>query len=406
MQINLFESLWYNLRKTMKISIITTAFPRWENDFRGIFIFKAAQTIAKKGNQVTVVAMHNPGAKTRELIDQVTVIRPQYAPEKLEILQKDSAGIPAVWKKHPLARLLIIPFFFVHVVACIKTSRNTDIIHANWTLSGFAALIASKILNKKYILTVQGSDIFEGKKIPLVRNVTKTVLNQAGMVIALSSGLAHEVENFGIATSKVKIIPNGVDTTQFSYQERDTPNPNILYVGSLIPRKGLDFLIRSIPILLKQNPNVTLTVIGEGEQRQEYEELANFLGISDKVFFLGTQTQDEVSIIMRNAAVFCMPSLEEGQGVVFVEALASGTPCVGSRVGGIPDVISNDVGILVPPGDEKAIANAIYDLISDTERWKVFSRASRKRAETKFDWNKIADEILSVYQGVSGDRNE
>ena len=85
----------------MKICIATTAFPRWQNDFRGIFVYEAARALVKQGCQVKVVAMHNPSAKTHEVLDGIEIIRPPYAPQKCEILQRDSAGIPSAWKTYP-----------------------------------------------------------------------------------------------------------------------------------------------------------------------------------------------------------------------------------------------------------------------------------------------------------------
>jgi glycosyltransferase involved in cell wall biosynthesis len=105
---------------------------------------------------------------------------------------------------------------------------------------------------------------------------------------------------------------------------------------------------------------------------------------------------------MRKSGVFVLPSYEEGQGVVLVEALASGTPCVGTTAGGIPDVVTEDVGAVVPPGDVSALAQAIIQTLVDPVRWETLCRQARQRAETVYDWDQIAQGLISIYKEVIG----
>ena len=100
---------------------------------------------------------------------------------------------------------------------------------------------------------------------------------------------------------------------------------------------------------------------------------------------------------MRQARLFVLPSYEEGQGVVLVEALASGTPCVGSTAGGIPDVVTPDVGAVVEPGDADALAKAIVAIIANDQRWEVLSVGARQRAETIYNWDLIAQQFVNIY---------
>jgi glycosyltransferase involved in cell wall biosynthesis len=108
---------------------------------------------------------------------------------------------------------------------------------------------------------------------------------------------------------------------------------------------------------------------------------------------------------MRASRLFVLPSIEEGQGVVLMEALASGTPCVGSRVGGIPDVVTEDVGRLVEPGDAPALAEAIRAYLTDKDLWEKASAAGRQRVLEFYDWNHLADEISAVYAEVLAERS-
>ena len=149
----------------MKVCIATTAFPRWQGDFRGIFVFEAARALVKMGCQVKVVAMHNPGSSQRETLDGIEVVRPSYFVQKWEILQRDSAGIPAAWKSNHWARLLLVPFLFTHAAALVREAKNCDLIHTNWTLSAIAAWAGYPLHHKPFLVTVQGSDIYQAPRI-------------------------------------------------------------------------------------------------------------------------------------------------------------------------------------------------------------------------------------------------
>ena len=384
----------------MKVCIVTTAFPRWAGDFRAIFVYEAAQALKRQGCTVRVIAMHNPGAKTHEYMDGIEVIRPQYAPEHWEVLQKDSAGIPAAWKKNPLARLLMIPFLIVHTLAIARYAADCEIIHANWTLSAAAAWASAWLHRKPWVVTVQGSDIFQAPKIGLVRRITRAALRRTERVIALSRSLATATAALDIPAENITVVPNGVNLTNFPYQPEAPRQPIILYVGSLISRKAPNVLIDAMPEVLKHCPHYRLVMIGEGEMRTDLEAQIARLGLADHICLTGTQTQQQVGEWMRQARLFVLPSYEEGQGVVLVEALASGTPCVGSTAGGIPDVVTPDVGAVVEPGDADALAKAIVAVIANDQRWEVLSFGARQRAETIYSWDLIAQLLIKIYQSA------
>ncbi len=381
----------------MKVCITTTAFPTHEEDQRGTFILEAARAIQRAGVHVRVLAIHSPGAKKHEIWDGIEIFRTQYLPERWEILQSEGGGLPEIWKKNPWAKLAIIPFLIVHTIQTAIKSRDCDIIHANWTLSAAAAWAGAWIHRKPMVATVQGSDIFQAAKIPVVRQFTYLALRKMKKILALSQALRNEVLAIGLPDGKIEIVPNGVDLNRFPIGESHR-DPLILYVASLIKRKGPEFLLQAFRGLQNKIPNVQLVMIGDGPQRSELESMADSLGISTNIQFLGWQNQQQVSLWMRKAKVFVLPSVEEGLGVVLLEALASGTPCVGTNVGGIPDVISPEVGILVPPKKIDSLQIVIQKMLTDEKDWAQFSLKARQRAENVYDWNRIAKRITSIYQ--------
>lgn len=383
--------------KKMKVCIATTAFPRWFGDHHGTFVYQAARAIQNQGLQVRVIAMHSPGSKGSEIWDGMEITRPRYLPEKWEILRRETAGIPAIWKKQPLARPVLVPFIIAHSLALARHARDCDIIHANWTLSAFAAFLGTFHHRKPYVVTVQGSDILQAPKTPFVGSITKIILNQAGRVLALSNALAESTLRLGVRPDKVSIIPNGVDTAFFC-PKSSLREPVILYIGSFIERKGLTYLIDAIPHVVEQFPQISFVFIGGGSQEKLLSDHIHALGLEEKIQLLGELPPRNVRDWLQKAQIFVLPSLEEGLGVALLEALSCGTPVVATQVGGILDVITPEVGTLVPPADAEALAAALLEILRNPIHWHELSQHARQRALQRYDWSNIAKQIVSIYK--------
>ena len=385
----------------MKVCVATTAFPRWEGDGEGVFIWEAVRAIAKRDIQVTVVAMHVPGTPSIEKREGITILRPPYwYPPQHELLRKDPGGLPITWRRYRLTRLQLPLFLLRHSMAITKVARTSDIIHAHWTLSASAALIGQWHHQKPVLTTVQGSDIFQIPRLPLGRWFTKRTLTRSRHITALSNALKEQVLHLGINDNKITIIPNGVDTSTFTPLPSRQREDIILFVGSLIQRKGANFLLEAMASIAHNFPHYRLVLIGDGPQKTSLQQLAKRLGIDQRVTFTGRLPQHQVKKWMQRAKVFVLPSVEEGMGVVLIEALASGTPVVASNVGGIPDVITSDVGILVPPKDVQALANALRDILRDPSHWDMMSHRARRRAVEIYDWGQVSQRFVSLYHSI------
>jgi glycosyltransferase involved in cell wall biosynthesis len=229
--------------------------------------------------------------------------------------------------------------------------------------------------------------------------LTRLALNRAFRVLALSSSLAEATQALGVDADRIEIVPNGVDTGRVrpGQAERDSI---ILFVGSLIERKGVRTLIEALPRVSQACPGYQVVVAGDGPQLGALQALTRTFGVESQVTFVGAQTPEQIQAWMGRASVFVLPSLEEGLGVVLLEALASGTPCVASRVGGIPDVVTPDTGELVPPGDPVALSDALVRVLADPVRRAELSRNARRRALELFDWQTIATRLSDIYRAA------
>ena len=364
-------------------------------------MYEAARALSERGVVVRVVAMHNPGAKTREWLGPIEVIRPRYLwPERYEILQKAGGGLPVMWETNRLTGLALVPFLVAHLFATVRYARGFDLVHANWTLSAAIALAGQVVNRLPLVVTVQGSDMARATRIPFVKTITREVLRRCDRVLALSSALAQSAVGMGVPESHVQVLPNGVDTRQFVPPERER-EPFLLFVGALSALKGVRYLIQALPEVRARWPQYQLVVVGEGPLRAELTDLASSLQVIEGVRFVGPLPPAEVRNWMRRARVLVLPSLEEGLGVVLLEALACGTPCVASRVGGIVDVVVPEVGVLVAPADAEALAQGISRILSESPaQYADRSRAARRRAEAYFSWDVVATQLIDVYHTV------
>ncbi len=392
-------------RQKLRVAILTTAFPRWPNDSRGPSMLETARALRDRDIAVRVVTLHGPGTRAHEDVEAIPVHRVRYFwPERFEQLQDMGGGLPAAWRSGLWARFRFLPLLAALFLAAVIHGREVDVIHAHWTLAGLAAWLASFITGTPFVLTLHGSDVYIAPGIPGVRSLTNAVLRGSAHVIAVSRDLAEAASGLGVRSGSIEVIPDGIDLDRFT---PGTPQrePLLLFVGSLIERKGAHHLLRAMPAILGRHPNTRLAVVGEGPERSRLEALANELGLGDRVDFIGPQSQAQIALWMKRARLFVLPSQEEALGIVLLEALASGTPCVASRVGGIPDIVSPNVGVLVNPRDPIDLARGINSLLDDSDTWAELQSQARQHVERNcWTWKKVAVRLQEVFEDARARR--
>jgi glycosyltransferase involved in cell wall biosynthesis len=385
----------------MKICVVTTNFPRHAGDSEGTFVWEHARALARLGHRVRVVAQHWPGLPTHAWMEDIEVFRPRYWwPESAELLRQPGGGLPIVWRRQPWARVQMLPLVVVHALAIARCARNCDVVHAHWTLSAGCAWLGRSAHGRPIVATLQGSDVFQVTRSALGARMTRLVLSRCDRITAISRALADAATATGIPPARIAVIPNGVNAEQF-VPPAGPRQDVLLFVGTLIKRKGADYLLRAMPGIATRHPAVQLVVVGEGPEQSALEQLAGALGIAPQVQFIGQQPRDRIRDWMQRAKLLVLPSLEEGLGVVLLESLACGTPIVASNVGGIPDVVVPEVGLLVPPADPERLAEAVDQLLGDEARWQQMSRQGRQRVESDYAWPKIAAQFVTMYKDLT-----
>jgi len=220
----------------------------------------------------------------------------------------------------------------------------------------------------------------------------------------------------GVPEKRLTVIPNGVDLERFSDVDEDrvsevettyglSEGPAVLFVGTIMPRKGVDDLVRAIAEVVEEGyDDVRVVLAGEddldGEYVAEVESLVREAGLESTVTMPGFVPAEDLPALYAAADVFAMPSREEGFGMTVTEAMAAGTPVVGTRVGGIPQLVADgQEGALVDPNDPEALATALYRVLSSSDRAVMGERAV-ERAES-YSWRSVGEDFEGVYREVA-----
>lgn len=246
----------------------------------------------------------------------------------------------------------------------------------------------------------------------------KLVCRRADRIIAVSDFIATELKKYGIE-NKVDVIRNGVNTHKFSPKVSGNEirrkyglegSRVLLFSGRLVPSKGIEFLLKALPIVIREHPNVKLMIAGgttysiKNSLYSEYNAMLRKIvdsnDLNDFVISQGHVNFSRMPAYYAAADICVMPSVYEPLGNVSLEVLASGRPLIASRTGGIPEVVENRKnGILVPPKNPRALADALLELLDDEDLRKKIGRNARKKAET-MSWDKVGRWVLRVLKAV------
>jgi teichuronic acid biosynthesis glycosyltransferase TuaC len=289
----------------------------------------------------------------------------------------------------------------------IERQFTPDLIHAHTAYpDGFAAVKLGQALHRPVVVTLHGGDVNVHFRRYLWRRMGLWALSGARQVIAVSYSLRRKAVDYGVETPKVTVIPNGVDVTRFAPVPRaealrqlglNDDGARVLYVGGIERSKGIGFLLKAAKMVLGGvNRPVEFVLIGDGAYKERAMLLAQEVGITTAVRFVEKRPNQDIPLWINACDLLVLPSLSEGFGVVLIEAMACGKPVVSTRCGGPEDIVTPETGLLVAPGDEAALAEAMDRILKGK---CVFDpRRIRKHAEDNYAYDGIASRIVSVYR--------
>lgn len=388
------------------ILVLTSTFPRWLGDREPPFIFELSKRLANQFD-VIVLAPHACGSRFREKFGLIDVRRFRYFFSPYQKLTYDG-GILANLKRQRL-NYFLVPFFFIaEFIQVIKLLRNEkiDAIHAHWLIPQGAIALAARLFTGRspaIICTSHGGDlfglsdaIFTAMKRQIIRHCEKTtVVSEAMRTYAESISERRDID----------VISMGVDLIdQFTPDYSVVRAPNeILFAGRLVEKKGVCYALLAMPTILRSFPATRLTIAGDGPDRTQLEELANKIGITGHVSFVGALDSVALRDRYRRATLFVAPSVvarngdQEGLGLVFVEALGCECAVVATDLPAIRDVIVDGVtGLVCKQKNSEDLASKVIALLEDARLRATLGQNGRQHVLSRFDWHIIAEKYAKL----------
>ena len=299
--------------------------------------------------------------------------------------------------------------------------QEIDIAHAHYNMpySDYSALRYVKKNKVPFVVTYHadaqdsgGNLIRNWAQMIYNRSLLKNVLNGADVIIATSNSYIDESKFLGNYRDKIEVIPNGINLEEFDINlskeecrdKLDLPHDKkiILFFGNIVSYKGPHILLRAFSKVKTQFKDVKLVFAGRGEMQEELTKLAAELGIKSDVLFTGYVDERLKPFYYKSADIFCLPSITmaEAFGIVNLEAMTCGIPIISSKLGGIPDVVTDkETGLLVKPEDEEALTDAIIFLLENEDIARKMGNNGKRKVE-EYSWKKIAEKTEKVYESL------
>ena len=377
-----------------------------------------AKGVAARGHEVHLVAPWHPAITRGSPEDGVQFHFYKYAPvSSLSVfgyasgLKADTSLRPAAWLAAPLA-----------LAAGWRTARHVaqrygaTVLHGHWVIPGgvIAALASGR---RPLVVSLHGSDVYVAEHYRPLRAFARRVFRRAQWVTACSDDLAQRAVRLGADPERTETVPYGVDTVRFAPRPAERLGtrdrigvgdaPFVFSAGRLVRKKGFEFLIDAAGHLMRRMPGLRLAIAGDGDLREELERRARQTRVP--VIFLGATSQDEVGRLAAAADVVVVPSVRDADGNVdglpnfALEAMATATPVVATRAGGLADAVSDGfTGRLVRERDAVSLADAIGELLSDPAVRERLGHAAREDVIARYAWGRMAERFERAYDRACG----
>lgn len=381
----------------MRVLFLAHSFPRYAGDAAGAFILRLATALAEEEVAVRVLAPATITAPSRDVIGGIPVTRFRYAPRALETLAYGGNMATQVRESWG-ARLGLVGLLGAELRATLAELRRepVDLVHAHWWFpSGVVGAAAAHWRHVPLVTTMHGSDVRLGRAIAPARPAMRQVMRRSAWTTAVSSWLA--VEAHAIAGGALPTVaPMPVATELFTPDETIARGDALLFVGRLTKQKGLDLLLHALATL---PATISLDVVGGGEERASLEALVSALDLTSRVRWHGATPATKLASFYRRAVALIVPSVEEGLGLVAVEAQLCETPVVAFASGGVVDVVRDgETGLLVQERTPDALGQAIRMLLASPDRGRSLAQRGAEHARETFAPEHAARRYAGIYR--------
>jgi glycosyltransferase involved in cell wall biosynthesis len=385
----------------LKIAVITRYFPSSGEPWQGRSAYQTLRALSLKADvhvfypNSAYPKLLSPRSRLYDRLDR------SYSPAGVNVSYHDYAALPVI--SRPFNGRMAARALLSHVRAF-----RPDLIFSIFVYpEGYAALRIARALGVPVVVMGIGSDIHSiGDRISAM--YTKSVLENADFLVTVSDDLRKKALLMGASPEKSSAVVNGCDLSVFHPGDRvearrklqlDETAPTVVYIGRMDLRKGLRELVEASVRLHATRPDAQVYMVGAGADREQVSSAVDAAGASSYIHVLPPCSPEDVAVWMTAADLVTLPSYMEGCPNVVLEALACGRPVVATNVGGIPEILSDRCGRLVPPRDAAALAAALESVLS--AKWDALEIAQYGSRS----WATVADELLDICESVAAKRS-
>jgi colanic acid/amylovoran biosynthesis glycosyltransferase len=407
----------------MKIAFIVDTFPTISHTF----IINQITGLMDKGHSVDIYAYEKGDssilhADVEKYNLQNNVSYSVRMPGNLFVrLLKGVTCLALNFYKAPLALLKSLNFFkygkkafslrIMYTTLSWLDRPEYDLVHCHFGMTGISAAWLKELglIKCPVLTTFHGTDVNVLPKI-YGKDYYKRLFENGNFFTVSSLFMKKQILSIGAPDEKIVRLPVGIFTDRFPFGERKFIFGDqlcILTIARLVPFKGIEYSLRAVAEVAKKYEKLRYLIIGSGPLKEQLEELAINLGISEIVEFAGSLPTEEIMKRVTQSHIFLLSGIVaedgscEAQGVVLLEAQAAGMPVVSTKVGGIPEsVLDGSSGFLVPQRDVNALAEKLLYLIEHPEIWAQMGRAGRAHVEANYDINKLNDQLVELYEQI------
>ena len=357
---------------------------------------RLASAFVKKGHQVVIVTPKLERAHPSfEMIDGIEVHRMPFVLAWNSLFQRPQDGFLQFCRHAPID---------INRLVRLAGEKQFDVINIHSLIGPHLPylLLAQAVAPRPLVVSLHGNEFFrlDAGRRGVRRWLLRAALRRAARITAVSAHLAGEAARFcPEATDKMVTIPNGVAVEEFRGAAGFAfPAPYLLSLARLNPLKGHDVLLTAFREVAARAPDVHLLIAGDGPQRVRLHAITLALGLQERVTFLGDVGREQVKALLAGCECLVLASWNEGMPTVVLEAMAAGKAVIGTRVGGVPEVVADgETGRLVPPGDARALAEAMGALLRDREQRNAMGEKGRAVVEAQHDFTHTVERYLAVY---------
>jgi len=360
-----------------------------------------SKALVQENHEIHVVTLDFPGAPMFEDVEGINVHR------------------VSIELGHPnfLTWTFIFNHFIEKKIAELSRKIDFDIVHAHDWLTASAGIASKYFLDKPLVSTVHSTETgrAQGLNSPdsyMIDGLEWWMTYEASKVIICSSSMRGELEHhFRLPPEKIAVIPNAIDASTYRRNfNRDDVRRRygigsyeklVLFVGRLVPQKGVEYLIRAAPHILERHNEARFIITGDGWSKSHLENLAVSSGCGGRIRFLGFTSNSELVELTMSADALVVPSIYEPFGIVALEGMAAGVPVVAANVGGLADIVEHDrTGVLVYPKNPKSVAWGVNKVLSDQGYSEWLVRNAKKKVNDVYSWQSVAKRTSEVYEEV------